>query len=118
MNPFPRVKEARDALRTKALDILAKYELIIDAAIAKGDLETAGNLTKWLIEHMPAEEGVRMIDSSASKPIESAPTAPPIQIGVLISGNENRKFLPTAQIIDITPDGTILPEETHTPTNL
>lgn len=96
---FPRVKEAREALREKALDILAKYETIIDLAVAKGDLETAAAHVQWLLEHMPAEDGERLIDSSAAKIKEiQGSTGPTIQIGIALTPTP--KQLPSQPVLD------------------
>lgn len=98
---FPRVKEAREALKEKAMAILAKYEYIIDQAIAKGDLETAAEHTRWLLAHMPNEEGIRLIDTDATKPKDSdGPKGPQIQIGVMLTPPAEIKPLPTVKVID------------------
>lgn len=92
---FPKVREAREAIREKALDWLLKYETIIDLAIAKGDLDVAAEHTRWVIEHMPNEEGDRMIDSSAAKPkeVQGGPQGPTIQIGIAL-GTKPRELPP------------------------
>lgn len=108
---FPRVKEARELLRSKTVDLLNKYELIIDRAIARGDLEIAETATRWLLEHMPAEDGERLIDPSATKPPPPPPpppavllpSGPTIQIGIALGGMaETKGLLPAAEVIDVT----------------
>lgn len=102
---FPKVKEAREALRERALDLLNKYETIIDGAIAKGDFETAAEHTQWLLEHVAAEDGERLIDPSAAtvKEVSSGPTGPSIQIGIALTGPIKPKELPAVNIIDVDP---------------
>ena len=102
---FPRVREAREALAGKALAILQKYEMIIDLAIAKGDFETAETAARWLLEHMPNEDGQRLIDPSAAKVQEAdGPRGPTIQIGVMLgpppsSSSGSLPPIPTVQAL-------------------
>lgn len=94
---FPKVKEAREALRERALDLLNKYETIIDLAIAKGDFETAGEHVQWLIEHTAAEDGERIIDPSAAKAkelVQQQQLGPSIQIGIALTSPPKLKELP------------------------
>lgn len=99
---FSKVKMAREILREKALEILAKYELIIDKALEKGDFETAAKHTQWLLEHMPNEEGERLIDPSAAKPKEvERGSGPSIQIGLVLGGLSETKKLPPSDLIDV-----------------
>lgn len=93
---FPKVKEAREALRERALDLLNKYETIIDLAIAKGDFEVAGEHVQWLLEHMPAEDGDRLIDPSAAtvKEVASGPVGPSIQIGIALTSPKPKELAP------------------------
>lgn len=102
---FPRVKEAREALKDKALEILEKQSTIVDLAIAKEDYETAGKLNQWLIEHMPkGDNGETIIDESAATPKElaSGPTGPTIQIGIQLGAPPPTKQL-SSPVIDISP---------------
>lgn len=101
-NYFPKVREAREALKAKALALFEKYEAIIDKAIAAGDLEVAATHVQWLIEHMPNEDGERMIDATAAKPkkLETAKTGPSIQIGIALGGMNKPKTLP--EVTEIT----------------
>lgn len=103
---FPAVKEARAALAAKALE---HYELqlkLIMEAVNKGDIESAIKANQWLMEHMPAEDGVRLIDPSAAKPkeVESGPKGPSIQIGIQLGGVNAPKSLPPMKVIEIDPD--------------
>lgn len=103
---FPKVKEAREALKEKALE---HYELqlkLIMEAVNKGDIESALKANQWLMEHMPAEDGVRLIDPSAAKPkeLETGPRGPAIQIGIQLGGVNVPKQLAPINVIDIDPD--------------
>lgn len=94
---FPKVKEAREALRERALDLLNKYETIIDSAIAHNDFETAAKHTQWLLEHMAAEDGERIIDPSAAKVKEIEGTrGPMIQIGIALTTPKTPLALPSS----------------------
>lgn len=105
---FSRVKEAREALKDKALELHALYMSIITEAIAKSDLETAMKATQWLIEHMPAEDGVAMVDVSVDKPKQvEGKSGPSVNIGFALGGlGEARTLLP-AVTIDVEPAGVL-----------
>lgn len=104
-NYFPKVRQARELLASKALDVLNQYQKIIMEAMASGDYETAAKHTQWLLEHMPAENGTRLIDPSAAKPKEvEGPKGPQIAIGIALGGMN--KSLPSAEVIDVEPNGT------------
>lgn len=99
---FPRVKEAREALRDRAIEILESYIAVIAEARAAGDFESATKSLQWLIEHMPEEDGSHMVDISIDKPKQvEAGKGPTIQIGFALGGLGNQKTLPAA--IDVTP---------------
>lgn len=102
--PFPKVRDAREALKERAIEILETYLAIIGEARAKGNFEVAAEHTRWLIEHMPAEDLLRMIDPSAAKVKEvSGPAAPTIQIGIALGGVKAPKALPSVNVIDVKP---------------
>ena len=87
-DPFPKVKEARDAARARALEILDDFQSTIKLAVAAGDYEAAMSSFKWLLEHMPADEdGTKVIDTSVDnrKQVEG-PVGPQINLGFQISG--------------------------------
>jgi hypothetical protein len=87
-DPFPKVKEAREAARARALEILDDFQSTIKLAVAAGDYESAMKSFQWLLEHLPADEdGTQVIDASvdAKKQIEG-PAGPQINIGFRISG--------------------------------
>jgi hypothetical protein len=86
-DPFPKVKEARDAARARALEILEGFVDTIKLAVAAGDYEAAMKSYQWLLEHMPEDEGTRVIDSSVDNKKQSeGPVGPQINIGFRISG--------------------------------
>lgn len=106
MKYFSRVKEAREVLKNKAADILEMQIAIIQLAIAKGDFETAAKANQFLLEHMPEEDGERMIEISVDKPkqVEKG-SGPHIQIGFALGGiPASQGALPEAPVtIDVTP---------------
>ncbi len=112
-DPFPKVREAREALKNKALELFEKYNLIIDKAIEAGNLEVAGKLTQWLIEHMPKDEGLTVIDESAAKPKgdkQRGPVAPQAFLNFQLGGmSVTPKQLPTAKGEGV-PEATVVAE--------
>lgn len=107
---FSKVKEAREALKAKALELYEQYDLAIKTALAAGQFEVAMEHMQWLIEHMPkGEEGERMIDESAAKPkqIEKGTGTTSINIGFKLGGiDEAPKALPSVQVVDMLPKDT------------
>lgn len=105
-NFFPKIKAARQLLAERMEELLnLQIDLIKDAA-AKGDFESATKANQWLIEHAPAEDGVRVIDASAAKPKEAlGPAGPTIQIALALGGMPKPKELPPVSVIDIKPNG-------------
>lgn len=103
---FPRVTEARNFLRDKAKDLLELQIKLIMEAAASGEYESATKANQWLIEHLPAgDDGVRVIDTSASKPKEIAQgtVGPTVNIGIAFGGiqaSEAPKQV-TGEVIDI-----------------
>lgn len=101
---FPKVKEAREVLKGKALELHALYMRIIEGAIKKGDMETAMKATQWLLEHMPNEDGVSMVDVSIDKPKQiEGKQGPSINIGFALGGIAERKAIPATVTIDAEP---------------
>jgi len=100
-DPFPKVNEAREAARARALEILEDFVSTIKLATAAGDYEAAMKSYQWLLEHMPEDEGTRVIDSSVDnkKQIEG-PVGPQINIGFRISGVPDTE---PAQIVTVEP---------------
>lgn len=101
---FSKVKEAREALKDKALDLFEQYQSLIRDAIAAQDFETASKGLQFLMEHMPKDDdGTTLLESSVDKPkvIENK-GGPTIQIGFSLGGINTPKELPPS-VIDITP---------------
>lgn len=94
---FSSVRKAREALKERAHELLEAYISTIKMAAAAGDYETAVKGYQHLLEHMPDEDGIKLIESSVDKPKPGAdgPKGPTIQIGVQIGG---RKSLPESTI--------------------
>lgn len=101
---FPKVKEAREALKAKALELYELQLEIVKTALANGEFEVAAKANQWLIEHMPAEDGTKMIDTSidTNKIVEKGPTGPMINIGFQLGGiNQTKELpLPTVSVVD------------------
>ena len=102
---FPRVAEARQALKERAIEILESYLAVIAEARAAGDHETAAKSLQWLMDHMPDDAGERMLESSVDKPkqLEQA-QGPKIQIGIALGGINQPKQLATQTVIDVEPN--------------
>lgn len=85
---FSRVKEARELLKERAREILDRQERMIEQAAARGQMTAALQANQWLLEHIPADEGERVIDASPDKPtlIDAKPTGPLVQIGFNLGG--------------------------------
>lgn len=105
---FSKVRAAREAMKEKALATYELYLETIQEARENGEFEFALEHLRWLLEHAPNEDGVRIIDATAAKPKEvDGPRGPTIQIGIALQPS---KALP--QVIDIThdTDAIVLPE--------
>lgn len=100
---FPKIKEAREALKGRALEIYDLYMRNIQDAMAEGEHEVAAKSLQWLMEHMPtSEEGETMIDSSIDKvkQVDAGPKGPTIQlIGISLGGTKVNDAL--APIVDV-----------------
>jgi hypothetical protein len=102
---FKKVKVARELLREKAEELLEEYLLTVKQAQSSGQPEVALKALQWLIEHMPDDDGERMIDASIDKKVEAPKidTRPTVQIGINLGGvGTNQKKLPQAkaEVID------------------
>jgi len=101
---FPKVKEAREALKAKALELHQLYMDIIQDARDKGDVETASKAVQWLIEHMPKEDGESMVDISVDKPKQiEQKHGPSVNIGFALGGLGEARSLPPTVTIDVEP---------------
>lgn len=105
---FPRVAEAREALRERALELFELQVQIIRQALLKGDFESAYKANEWLLAHMPPDEdGQRLVEGSVDNTKEiTQGQGPSIRIGIAFGGIDKPKELPEPQveIIDITPE--------------
>lgn len=97
---FPKVKEAREALREKALELYQQYDAAIKKAIADDKLDLALPAMQWLMEHMPDEDGTKMLESSIDKQAPAAGLAgPQINIGFSLGGVKASNALPALPTI-------------------
>jgi hypothetical protein len=101
-NSFSAVRKARAALKERAQEFIDLQMRIIKESLSAGDYETAAKANQFMLEHIPADEGERVLDISVDKPkqVESGPKGPSIQIGVAIGGITPTKALP--EVIDVT----------------
>jgi hypothetical protein len=99
---FPRVREAREYLLDKAVELMELHHKLIIQAAEAGEYEAALKATEWAIDHTPADEdGVRMIEGSIDKVKEDRNKyLPTIQIGLKIGGMPEPKALPEP-VIDV-----------------
>src|SRR5437773_12439192 len=101
---FPRAKEAREALRDKALVIFGLYIRLIENAMAAQDYETAEKALRFLQEHMPKDEdGATMLDPSVDKKPDkpTGPVGPTVNIGFQLGGVRPVQALPALEVIDV-----------------
>lgn len=98
-SPFPKVAQAREALKERAIEVLETYLAVIAEARAAGEFDVATRSLQWLMEHMPsADDGVKIIDQSIDKPKIEAPSGPSINIGFALGGMGEQKSLPPVTI--------------------
>lgn len=101
---FSKVKEAREALKDKALELFEQYQSLIRDAIAAQDFETASKGLQFLMEHMPKDEdGVALLEPSVDKtPSQNkGNSGPTIKIGVMLGGVPKTPELPPAIDVDV-----------------
>lgn len=101
---LPAVKKARQALKEHSEEIYQEFRAAIKLAIAHGKYAEGLAAYQWLIDHIPAEDGERVVDSSVDKQkqVESGNQGPIIQIGVNL-GRIPQKVLPEP-VIDVDSD--------------
>lgn len=100
---FSSVRKAREALKAHAEEIYNNYRTLAAQAAAAGDWDTAEKINRFLIEHMPAEDGERMIDGGIDKPtpqVTGGYSGPTVHIGIALGGIKTPE-LPAAK--DVTP---------------
>ena len=101
---FSSVRKAREALRARAEELLEGYINTIKMAVAAGDYETATKAYQYLLEHMPDEDGTRLIDQSIDKPkVEAGSKGPSHYIGIAIGGIPQKHLPPAVDAIDVEP---------------
>lgn len=98
------VRKAREALRGKAMELLLEYQTMIKQAVAAGEWEAALKAQQWLIDHVPAEDGERIFDSSvdkSQKQVDAGPKAPVVQIGIKLGGLDlDAKQIGAGKLVD------------------
>ena len=103
---FPKVREAREALRQKAVGIWERYEAMIVQAVAAGEFDVANSAYQFLITHMPADEdGTRMVDVSIDKQEkkDNRRQMPSVNIGFKLGGVD-QKALPEVTVVEAETD--------------
>lgn len=101
MAPFSKVKQAREALRERANEILDGYLELIKTAQAAEEFQVAAEGYQFLLKHMPKdEEGNLLLEPPIDKGPggKTGPVGPTIQIGIALGP---RPTLPPADVIDI-----------------
>lgn len=85
---FSTVRKAREAIKARAHELLDLQIAIIKAALAEGDYETAAKANQFLMEHIPAEDGERMLETSVDKvnKDEQVYKGPMVNIGFQLGG--------------------------------
>lgn len=94
---FPKVKEAREALAQKALDLFEGYLKLIQEAQAAQKFEVAAKGYEFLMSHMPKDDdGVTMIDSNIDKGPSSGTGEGglTVQIGIALATPKVKGALP------------------------
>lgn len=101
---FPRVREAREAIRERAIELFESYLALSAEARAAGKFEVAEKILWNLMDHVEEEDGTKMFGQSVDKPkaIDPKSQGPSIQIGIQLGGMDQTKALPP-QIIEVTP---------------
>lgn len=97
---FPKIREARELLLSKAKELIELKLKIIQLALDVGDMETADKALNFLLEHFPVHEGISLLEGSVDKPKQvEASKGTQIQIGIALGGvNTNPKLLPAIDV--------------------
>lgn len=100
---FPKIREARELLLAQAEQLIELKIKIARDAMAIGNFEVANKCVDWLLEHMPKEGGITVVDRSIDiKDSEkTGPKGPQIQIGIALGGVNAPKSLPPSPVIDV-----------------
>lgn len=106
---FRTVKEAREALQDRAKELLDRYLQVVMEAHAAGNHELAIKSLQYLMERMPSDDGLTMLDGSVDrqKVIEAPKQAgPSIKIGIALGGvGQPQKQLPSVTVVEDDIDG-------------
>lgn len=96
---FSQVREAREALKAKALELHDMHLKVIEQALAAENFKAAGEEIRWLKAHMPKEDGVSMVDTDIDhkSAVDVGPKGPQITIGIALGGMPQPKALPSAE---------------------
>ncbi len=98
---FPKVKAAREKLAARAQELIDLQFKIIKDAMKAEKFEVAASANQWMIEHLPSEDGVTILDQGIDKPkVVEAKTGPSINIGFALGGMP-QKALPAVVEVDI-----------------
>ena len=104
---FPKVREAREALRARAEEIINLYMQNARQAVAAGEFEAAAKALQYLMDHIKDEDGGRIVDSSVDKQVAiEGPKGPTIQIGFALGGvpNSQPTLPPAITITEVKED--------------
>jgi hypothetical protein len=104
---FSSVKQAREAIREKAMELVEGYMSLIQTAQAAEEFQVAAEGYQFLMKHLPKdEEGNALLDAPIDKgaTVKTGPTGPTIQIGIALGPQPAQKALPPVNVIDITSD--------------
>lgn len=103
---FSKVKEAREALKERANELIDTQFRIINEAILGKNFEVAAKANQFLLEHLASDdEGVRVLDVSIDKVVKSdGPSGPMIQIGLSLGGMTQPAALPPLPVITVEPE--------------
>ena len=81
------VRKARALLKEKASELLERYITTLALAAGAGEFEASLKGYQWLLEHVPDEDGERMVMVSIDKQAQAeGPKGPLIQIGFQLGG--------------------------------
>ena len=111
---FPKIREAREALQRRALEITNLYIQNAKQAMKKGQHDVAQSSFEYLLDHMPKDkEGSVILGPSVDKAEgDGGSKGPVIQIGFKLGGVADTKALPEA-VIDVTPTPSEVPEDSE-----
>lgn len=99
---FGSVRKARAALLARANELMDGYLDLIKKASEAGEYDVASKAYQYLFDHMPPEDGQRLLEQGIDKPKQvEGYRGPTIQIGFKLGGIDQHT-LPES-IIEIEP---------------